>query len=119
MATEDIIFIVQFIFVIYASIKTYLLLKYFRAFDQVKIYLLLPNVLLTVLFVISLMLMLKDLENIHKLVVLAFTMFAGAMDILGRKNKNKIMIVLSLLFYLYVVGICWTKSLIFIIPFRA
>jgi len=65
------------------------------------------------------MLMLKDFENLHKLVVLAFTMLAGAMDILGRKNKSKIMIVLSLLFYMYVVGICWTKSLIFIIPFGA
>lgn len=119
MATEDIIFIVQFVFIIYASIKTYLLLKYFHVFDEVKRYLLLPNVLFTVLLVVSLMLMLKDFENLHKLVVLAFTMLAGAMDILGRENKSKIMIVLSLLFYMYVVGICWTKSLIFIIPFGA
>lgn len=71
------------------------------------------------IFILSLMLTLKDLENSHKVVVLIFTLLGGLLDVLGRKNKHKIFIVFSLLFYMYVVGVCWTKSLNFIVPIGA
>ena len=116
---ENFSLIVGSVFILFASAKTYLLIRYFHLFDEVKRQILLPNVLLSSLFVISLILTLKDLENSHKIVVLILTLLGGLFDVMGRKRKNKIMIVLSLLFYMYVIGICWTKSLIFIIPIGA
>ena len=119
MVIEEIVLIVWIVFILFASIKTFLLIKYFRVFDEVKRYLLLPNVFMSVLFVSTLMLTIKDLSNSQKLIVLAFTLLGGLADVLGRKKKNKIFIVSSLLFYMYVVGVCWTKSLNFIVPYGA
>lgn len=96
--------------------KTIVFIQNIKKYDAIKSYFLLPEFVLFIAYLYSILQITNNELSDSKLVVLGILFLGVITSSIGFRWKNKISIVLSIILFMYAFGICLTKSPNFMMP---
>lgn len=113
---EEIVMALGMVFILFSCIKALYFLKYTAQFHSIKKYFFIPEWLLFFCFLCAVILTIRSAEDWKIQISLSVLTLAGlSAGTAGYQRRNKILVVLSTMVYMYVFGICLTKNLNFML----
>lgn len=113
---ENVLLLCSFAFILVRWSKTFLFIKNYQKYDELKMYFIVPEFILFLTFVYTIFTVGESIEGTPKVVLLATALLGAITSSIGVRFKNKIAMVLSIMLFMYAFGICLTKNHNFMLP---